>query len=179
MKKIVLLLFMFATFLASLGLAEDNTISAAVMNTTQTMISDLVSLVITVIFSMIAYYVRDFLQTNAFSKKYNLDNEKTERLLFNAISYAEAKSRKTIDAQITKRELAIKYLEKVDPATVNKYGDILHDMLDRKVEQAKVEQKIRNKVPTTEVPEDSAKIIGDGIESLEQVILDTTELPKP
>ena len=43
-----------------------------------------------------------------------------------------------------KRDLAIKYLEKVSPDTINKYGDTLHDMLDRKVEQAKVEQKLRN-----------------------------------
>lgn len=178
MKKIVLLLFMLATFLASLGLADD-TISNAVMNTTQSLISDLISLVLTAVFSMIAYYIKEFLQTNAFCKKYNLDNEKTERLLFNAVSYAEAKSKKLVDNQITKRDLAIKYLEKVDPATIDKYGDILHDMLDRKVEQARVEQRIRNNKPVTTVPEETSKIVGDGIESSEQVILDTVELPKP
>lgn len=176
MKKIVLLLFMLATFLASLGLADDTSISTAVMNSTQTLISELLNLIVTAVISIVAYYVKEFLQTNSFCKKYNLDNEKTERLLFNAISYAEANSKRYIDQQVTKRDLAIKYLEKVDPSTVSKYGDVLHDMLDRKVEQAKAEQRLRNSLPVTTPPVNAATIVSTGIESTEQVILDTTNI---
>lgn len=165
MKKIVLLLFMLATFLASLGLADD-AINTAVLNSTQTLITNLTDLVFTSIFAIIAYYVKDFLQTNAFCKKYNLDNEKTERLLFNAVSYAEAKSKHYVNQEVSKRQLAISYLERVDPDTINKYGEVLHDMLDRKVEQAKAKQllRVKNNTLTPEVNE---------------VIINTEELPKP
>ena len=129
---------------AGTAFGVEGVVDQVVLNTTQTLIANLTDLLVTAILGVITYYVKEFLQTNSTIKKYNLDNEKTERLLFNAISYAQVAVKKETDKQISKRELAIKYLERVDPVTVQKYGDVLHDMLDRKVEQAKVEQKLRN-----------------------------------
>ena len=144
MKKIVERVILFLLMIAGTAFGVEGVVDQVVLNTTQTLITNLTDLLVTAILGVITYYIKEFLQTNSTIKKYNLDNEKTERLLFNAISYAQVAVKKETDKQISKRELAIKYLERVDPATVQKYGDVLHDMLDRKVEQAKVEQKLRN-----------------------------------
>lgn len=144
MKKIVERVIIFLLMFAGTAFGVEGVVDQVVLNTTQTLITNLTDLLVTAILGVITYYVKEFLQTNSTIKKYNLDNEKTERLLFNAISYAQVAVKKETDKQISKRELAIKYLERVDPATVQKYGDVLQDMLDRKVEQAKVEQKLRN-----------------------------------
>ena len=144
MKKIVERVIIFLLMFAGTAFGVEGVVDQVVLNTTQTLIANLTDLLVTAILGVITYYVKEFLQTNSTIKKYNLDNEKTERLLFNAISYAQVAVKKETDKQISKRELAIKYLERVDPVTVQKYGDVLHDMLDRKVEQAKVEQKLRN-----------------------------------
>ena len=144
MKKIVERVIIFLLMFAGTAFGVEGVVDQVVLNTTQTLITNLTDLLVTAILGVITYYVKEFLQTNSTIKKYNLDNEKTERLLFNAISYAQVAVKKETDKQISKRELAIKYLERVDPAAVQKYGDVLHDMLDRKVEQAKVEQKLRN-----------------------------------
>ena len=144
MKKIVERVIIFLLMFAGTAFGVEGVVDQVVLNTTQTLITNLTDLLVTAILGVITYYVKEFLQTNSTIKKYNLDNEKTERLLFNAISYAQVAVKKETDKQISKRELAIKYLERVDPVTVQKYGDVLHDMLDRKVEQAKVEQKLRN-----------------------------------
>lgn len=143
-EKILLILLA----IAALAFGEEVSVAAQVaMNTTQTLLSQLTDLFITTIMAIITYYIKEFLQTSSFVKKYNLDNEKTERLLANAISYAESNSKKYVNENITKRDLAIKYLEKVSPTTVNQFGEIIHDMLDRKVEQLKVAQQIRNQAP--------------------------------
>lgn len=143
-EKILLILLA----LAALAFGEEVSVATQVaMNTTQTLLSQLSDLFITTIIAIITYYIKEFLQTSSFVKKYNLDNEKTERLLANAISYAESNSKKYVNENITKRDLAIKYLEKVSPTTVNQFGEIIHDMLDRKVEQLKVAQQIRNQTP--------------------------------
>ena len=144
MKKIVERVIIFLLMFAGTAFGVEGVVDQVVLNTTQTLITNLTDLLVTAILGVITYYVKEFLQTNSTIKKYNLDNEKTERLLFNAISYAQVAVKKETDKQISKRELAIKYLERVDPVTVQKYGDVLQDMLDRKVEQAKVEQKLRN-----------------------------------
>lgn len=144
MKKIVKRVILFLLMVAAMAYGNEGVVDQVVLNTTQTLITNLTDLLVTAILGVITYYIKEFLQTNSTIKKYNLDNEKTERLLYNAVSYAQANIKKHTDEQISKRDLAIKYLERVDPKTVSKYGDILHDMLDRKVEQAKVEQKLRN-----------------------------------
>ena len=48
-----------------------------------------VAVVITGIFAILGMYVRKFLQTNSKAVEYNLYNERTERILANALAYAE------------------------------------------------------------------------------------------
>lgn len=114
----------------------DASITSQVMTTTTNqLVFEISSLIITAIFGVVGFYVRKFLATNAFVKKYNLDNEKTERILANALAYAEAKAKVLTEAEVNKRHLAVSYIEKISPETIIKQGDKLELMLDRKMEQ--------------------------------------------
>lgn len=114
----------------------DAGITAQVMTTTTNqLVFELSSLIITAVFGVLGYYGKKFLATNAFVKKYNLDNEITERVLANAFAYAEAKAKTMTEAEINKRQFAVSYIEKISPETIIKHGDKLELMLDRKFEQ--------------------------------------------
>lgn len=114
----------------------DAGIATQVMTTTTNqLVFEMSSLIITAVFGTVGYYVKKFLATNEFVKKYNLDNEKTERLLANALAYAEAKAKEKTESEINKRQFAVSYLEKISPETIAKHGDKLELMLDRKFEQ--------------------------------------------
>lgn len=81
---------------------------------------------------VVTYFLVKFLRTSDFAKKYNLDNERTERILANAIAYAECVALKAAGAYIDKKKLQIKYFNAVAPDLVQKYGVMLSDMLERK-----------------------------------------------
>lgn len=114
---------------------DANIASQVMTTTTNQLVFELSSLIITAVFGIVGYYVKKFLVTNEFVKKYNLDNEKTERLLANALAYAEAKAKEKTESEINKRQFAVSYLEKISPETIAKHGDKLELMLDRKFEQ--------------------------------------------
>lgn len=110
--------------------------ASAVMNTaTNQLIFELSSLIISLVIGVIGIYVRNFLKTNEYAKKYNLYNEKTERVLSNAVMYAEAKAKTIVGSELSKRNLAFSYIEKISPDIIAKEGNKLELMLDRKVEQ--------------------------------------------
>ena len=114
----------------------DATIANQVMSTTTNqLVFEISSLIITGIFGVVGFYVRKFLATNEFVKKYNLDNEKTERILANALAYAESKAIGTTAEQINKRQFAVSYIEKIAPEVIAKQGDKLELMLERKLQQ--------------------------------------------
>ena len=92
-------------------------------------------MVISLVTTIIGAYAKKWLETSAFSKKYNLDNEITERLLNNAVNYAEAIAKQKAIKGIEKKKLAQEYLDKISPDTVAKYGSQLDMMLERKVVQ--------------------------------------------
>ena len=128
----------------------DAGIATQVMTTTTNqLVFEMSSLIITAIFGTVGYYVKKFLATNEFVKKYNLDNEKTERLLANALAYAEAKAKEKTESEINKRQFAVSYLEKISPETIAKHGDKLELMLDRKFEQLN-QQFVSTPVPVTD-----------------------------
>lgn len=128
----------------------DAGIATQVMTTTTNqLVFEMSSLIITAIFGAVGYYVKKFLTTNEFVKKYNLDNEKTERLLANALAYAEAKAKEKTESEINKRQFAVSYLEKISPETIAKHGDKLELMLDRKFEQLN-QQFVSTPVPVTD-----------------------------
>lgn len=105
------------------------------VNATSQLVFEVASLVITVIVGIVGIYLKKFLTTNEYVKKYNLLNEKNERILENAIAYAEAKAKSLAKGQISKRKLALEYIDKISPELIQSEGNKLELMLDRKVEQ--------------------------------------------
>lgn len=99
------------------------------------LIFEAVAIIISLVAGVIGYYGKKFLETNEFVAKYNLNNEKTERILANAVAYAERMGKEKAKEHISKRDYAIKYIDSVSPELIKEYGDKINLMLDRKVEQ--------------------------------------------
>lgn len=112
---------------------------AVAQATTQasSMITEIVTIIITAIFAAISLYLKNFLQTNKKAIEYNLNNEKTERILANAIAYAQAKAIDAANNKITKMSHAKEYIESVAPDLIEKEGVKLDKMLERKEMQIK------------------------------------------
>ena len=91
-----------------------------------------VVVVITGIFAILGMYLRNFLQTNSKAVEYNLYNERTERILANALAYAETAAKGLAKSKLDKKEAAKEYIKKVAPDIIDKEGDKLNIMLDRK-----------------------------------------------
>lgn len=112
-------------------------------NGTQQAIYELASLVITAVVTILGIYIRNFIATNKTIAKYNFDNERTERLLTNAILYAENKAKQVVKDGINKRELSIKYLDDISPDVIKTNGDKIQLMLDRKLEELRAKQLVQ------------------------------------
>lgn len=118
-----------------LNTVVSSAVNGAVMNATGQLVFEVASIVISLVIAIVGYYVKRFLTTNEYAKKYNLYNEKTERVLANAIAYAEAKAKDITAEQINKKKLAASYIEQISPDIIKKEGDKLELMIDRKIEQ--------------------------------------------
>ena len=113
---------------------------------TQQAVYELVSLVITAIVAILGIYIRNFIATNKTIAKYNFDNERTERLLANAILFAENKAKEKIAEEINKRDMSISYLDKISPDVIAANGDKIQLMLDRKLEELRAKHLVEPKV---------------------------------
>ena len=96
------------------------------------MLYETVVVVITGIFAILGMYLRNFLQTNSKAVEYNLYNERTERILANALAYAETAAKGLAKSKLDKKETPKGYIKKVAPDIIDKEGDKLNIMLDRK-----------------------------------------------
>ena len=96
-------------------------------------INSIIGLVITAVGGLLGKYLLNL--------NYVKNNEKIERTLENAINWAEATAKKYLVAHSKKMvgseklATAKKYLDKIDPALVSKYGDKLDLMIERKINQ--------------------------------------------
>ena len=113
---------------------------------TQQAVYELVSLVITAIVAILGIYIRNFIATNKTIAKYNFDNERTERLLANAILFAENKAKEKVAKEINKRDMSISYLDKISPDVIAANGDKIQLMLDRKLEELRAKHLVEPKV---------------------------------
>lgn len=93
------------------------------------------SVVISAVFIAIATFIKKFLSKSEFAQEYKLYNEKTENVLENAVIYAETVSKNFVRGEISKRDLAVKYIDNISPDIIAKEGQKLELMLDRKVGQ--------------------------------------------
>lgn len=111
------------------------TVTQTLDTATAQLVYQLSAVVISTVTTVVGFYVKNWLKTNKYVKEYNLYNEATERTLGNAIAYAESAIKKETKQSISKRHLALKYLDEVSPELVAKEGTKLEKMLDRKVQQ--------------------------------------------
>ena len=104
-------------------------------NGTQQLVYEVMKMLISAAGLVVTYYLKQWLATNAYAKKYSTELGITERTIENAIDYAEKKGLEYSVKGIKKKELSYAYLNKVNPELVKKYGDKLDIMIDRKVAQ--------------------------------------------
>ena len=112
------------------------------MDTTmQEIIYQIMALLISGVVATLGFYAKKLIVTKIDIEKYGFENEKIERILSNAVSYAEqtakeyAKSNSRKIASSTKLDIARKYINNVDKSMVTKYALQLDNMIARKVEQ--------------------------------------------
>jgi hypothetical protein len=126
MKKIVLLLLAFNAI--AFG-SESNIME----NATSAIVVEVSMFLITVILAWVGKIVVKWLNTNRYAKKYLLQNGIDERTVAKAVMYAESAIRQHVEDGVTKKQLANKYIDTIDPKMVHRLGDKLDIMIDRKV----------------------------------------------
>lgn len=105
------------------------------------LIYQLVVLVMSGVLAMIGAYAKKYLTTKIEIAKYGFENERVERIIENAVAFAEQKGREYAKTQAVKLEsnkkldYARKYIDSVDKDIIAKYGDQLNGMITRKVIQ--------------------------------------------
>ena len=108
---------------------------------TQELIFQIITIVISLGLTALGVYVKKLITTKIDVTKYGFENDRVERLLDNAINYAEARAIKHAKTQSLKLAgnqklgLAREYLNKIDPTIIAKYGNKIDDMITRKVIQ--------------------------------------------
>ncbi|WP_373073873.1 phage holin, LLH family [Sulfurimonas sp.] len=109
--------------------------------TTQELIYQFMALLISGILAILGAYVKQLIKTKIDVTKYGFENDKVERIIDNAINFAEQKSKvlsKSTSVKLAgsdKLKVAKEYINKVDKNVVTKYADQLDDMIDRKIAQ--------------------------------------------
>lgn len=99
-------------------------------NATQQIVYEVIRILTSLIGLVIAYYIKDWIATSAFSKKHDLEKYITQETIDEAVMYAEDKGNKAALKGIEKKQLATKYLSAVDPKLVNKLGSALSYNID-------------------------------------------------
>lgn len=108
---------------------------------TQELIYQIITIIISLGLTALGVYAKKLITTKIDVTKYGFENDRIERILDNAINYAEAKAKQVAkDKSITlagheKLHAARKYIDRVDPTIIEKYGTQLNDMISRKVVQ--------------------------------------------
>ena len=112
------------------------------MDTTlQELINQGLILLITAIFAVVGAYLKQLIKTKVDVTKYGFENDRVERILDNAVSYAEKKAKDYSKGQVSniasskKLDFARQYINTVDRNVVKKYGTQLNAMIERKVAQ--------------------------------------------
>jgi hypothetical protein len=108
---------------------------------TQELIFQIITIVISLGLTALGVYAKKLITTKIDVTKYGFENDRIERILDNAVNYAEGKAIEHAKAGAIKLAgneklgMARKYLDKVDPTIIAKYGNQIDDMISRKVIQ--------------------------------------------
>ena len=109
--------------------------------TTQEIIYQLMALLVSGVLAIIGAYAKKLITTKIDIAKYGFENERVERIIDNAVNFAEQKAKEVAKdkavkiASMDKLKGARKYINGVDKGIVEKYGTQLDDMIARKVAQ--------------------------------------------
>ena len=109
--------------------------------TTQELIYQLMALFISGLLAIIGAYAKKLITTKIDIAKYGFENDKVERIIDNAVNFAEQKAKEVAKeksitiASSDKLKGARKYINNVDKTIIEKYGTQLDDMIARKVAQ--------------------------------------------
>jgi len=109
--------------------------------TTQELIYQLLILVASGVLATIGAYLKSYIKTKIDVTRYGFENDKLERIITNAVDYAEqkascyAKKHSASLAGSQKLNYARTYINMVDQNIVKDYGDSLKLMIERRVEQ--------------------------------------------
>lgn len=108
---------------------------------TQELIFQAIAILLSGILTILGAYAKKFIQTKIDIEKYGFENDRVERIIDNAVNFAEAKGkqyakeRSKAIASSVKLDMARKYINKIDSDVIEKYGGQLDDMIERKVIQ--------------------------------------------
>jgi len=101
----------------------------------QDIIYQVSAIVISTVTTMLGMYIKNLLKTNRTVQEYNLYNERVERVLDNALAYADSKAKSLAHRKISHIELCSEYMDRMAPDIVEKEGEKLPMMLERKRQQ--------------------------------------------
>ena len=93
------------------------------------------------VLTFIGTEIKSYIRKKKYILGYEFDNARVERIIDNAVHFAEAKGSEMMVKEVkkmssnTKLNVAVAYINKVDKDLADRYGDNLPDMIARKVEQ--------------------------------------------
>jgi len=112
-------------------------------NAFQEALYQLLMLVLTVSITVITAYLKRYLQTNIDVTKFGYTNEEVDNIISKAVIYAEQKGKEYIKNSVKENDkklsgndkynYAVKYINKIDPSIIEKYGDKLSMLITAKV----------------------------------------------
>jgi isocitrate/isopropylmalate dehydrogenase len=91
---------------------------------------------------LVGFYAKRLITTKIDIAKYGFENEKVERIIENAIDYAEHRAKQAVKeksiklASSDKLAGAKRYINTIDKSIIEKYGLELDSMIARKIEQS-------------------------------------------
>lgn len=109
--------------------------------TTQELIYQFMVILVSGILAILGAYVKQLIKTKIDVEKYGFENERVERIIDNAVNFAEQKGKEFAKVQTVKiasnekLDFARKYINGVDKDIIEKYGTQIDDMIARKVAQ--------------------------------------------
>ena len=75
-------------------------------------IYQITAIVISIVTTIVGTYLKNWLKASSFNKEYNLYNERVERILDNAVHYAEIQMKNAASRNISKKQYAFKWLQR-------------------------------------------------------------------
>lgn len=111
----------------------------ALQNSNLTLVSTVIIIVVSAIGTALTVYV------TSLAKKYHLDkyDSEIEKLIDKAIHYAENEITDLAQGEMSKHDLAIKYIEKISPETIVTQGNKLSEKINTKLTEV-IEKKLES-----------------------------------